>query len=93
LQNVIERSVIVCDADEFTIDDSWIPTGEYGMTLSNTLASQERTMIEDALRETRGRVYGPSGAATRLGMARSTLESRIRALRIDKHRFRLRRAT
>jgi formate hydrogenlyase transcriptional activator len=91
LQNVIERSVIVCESDEFTVDESWLSTrpaigGQ--LKLSSTLAAQEKTIIEDALRVTGGRVDGPSGAAARLGMPRSTLESRIRALKIAKTRFR-----
>jgi PAS domain S-box-containing protein len=90
LQNVIERSVIVCDTDEFMIDESWLstPPPAKDRVLSSTLASHERTIIEDALRASGGRVYGPSGAAVRLGIARSTLESKIRALSIDKNRFR-----
>jgi formate hydrogenlyase transcriptional activator len=54
--------------------------------------AHEKTIIEDALRVCDGRVYGPSGAATRLGIPRSTLESKIRALRINKSRFRQRPA-
>ncbi|MDN7183268.1 sigma 54-interacting transcriptional regulator [Caballeronia sp. SEWSISQ10-4 2] len=95
LQNVIERSVIVCDSEEFTIDDSWLPTRpsvDSRLALSSTLVAHEKTIIEDALRVCDGRVYGPSGAATRLGIPRSTLESKIRALRIDKSRFRQRPA-
>jgi transcriptional regulator with GAF, ATPase, and Fis domain len=95
LQNVIERSVIVCDSEEFTIDDSWLPTRppvDSRLALSSTLVAHEKTIIEDALRACDGRVYGPSGAATRLGIPRSTLESKIRALRIDKSRFRQRPA-
>ncbi|KWR91560.1 hypothetical protein RM96_03490 [Cupriavidus sp. IDO] len=95
LQNVIERSVIVCDAEEFTIDDSWLPTRppvDSRLALSSTLAAHEKAIIEDALRACDGRVYGPSGAATRLGIPRSTLESKIRALGIDKCRFRQPRA-
>jgi formate hydrogenlyase transcriptional activator len=56
--------------------------------LSSSLAEHEKAMVENALRATRGRVYGPAGAAARLGIPRSTLESKIRALRIDKSRFR-----
>jgi PAS domain S-box-containing protein len=96
LQNVIERSVIVCDTDEFRIDASWLstaPPAKDSRVLSSTLASHERTMIEDALRASGGRVFGPSGAAARLGIARSTLESKIRGLSIDKNRFRPRRTT
>ena len=92
LQNVIERSVIVSDGDEFTVDERWLtPRGERssaGIGLSGALTAREKAMVEDALRTTAGRVFGPSGAATLLGIPRSTLESRIRALKIDKSRFR-----
>lgn len=91
LQNVIERSVIVCESEEFKIDDSWLSAGtpaEGPVTLSITLASHERDIIEEALRACGGRVFGPAGAAVWLGMPRSTLESKIRALKIDKNRFR-----
>jgi transcriptional regulator with GAF, ATPase, and Fis domain len=94
LQNVVERSVIVCDGDEFTIDENWLSAGpviETRLALSGTLAAQEKAIIEEALRASGGQVFGPAGAAQRLGLARSTLESRIRALRIDKSRFRARR--
>jgi formate hydrogenlyase transcriptional activator len=91
LQNVIERSVIVCESDEFTVDKSWLSTRPAiggRLKLSSALAAQEKAAIEDALRATRGRVDGPAGAAAGLGMPRSTLESRIRSLKIDKTRFR-----
>jgi PAS domain S-box-containing protein len=91
LQNVIERSVIVCDTDEFTVDESWVssrPAIEGPRALSGTVAAQEKALIEDALRACSGRVYGPAGAAARLGIPRSTLESKILALRINKNRFR-----
>ena len=91
LQNVIERSVILCDTDEFTVDESWLSTApgvESSQALSSTLASHEKAIIEDALRASGGRVFGPSGAAARLGIARSTLESRVRALGIRKNSFR-----
>jgi len=94
LQNVIERSVIVCDTDEFTVDESWLTTGSTparNAGLSSSLAAHEKTVIEEALRASGGRVYGPSGAAARLGIARSTLESKIQVLGIDKNRFRGRR--
>src|SRR5216684_3769067 len=91
LQNVIERSVIVADTDEFTVDESWLstrPAVENRLGKSGTLASHEKGLIEDALRATGGRVFGPSGAAARLGIPRSTLESKIRTLKISKSRFR-----
>src|SRR5712675_2327429 len=91
LQNVIERSVIVSDTEEFTVDESWLsaaPRVESRFGLSGALASHEKALIEDALRATEGRVFGPSGAAARLGIPRSTLESKIRTLKINKNRFR-----
>jgi len=92
LQNVIERSVIVSETDEFTVDESWLSQRGRrlgaGVGLSSSLAAHEKAIVEDALRASRGRVFGPSGAAARLGVPRSTLESRIRTLKIDKRRFR-----
>jgi len=91
LQNVIERSVIVCDTNEFAVDESWLSTGrevESAGALSNKLSAYEKAIIEEALRASDGQVFGPTGAATRLRIPRSTLESRIRALRINKSRFR-----
>jgi formate hydrogenlyase transcriptional activator len=92
LQNVIERSVIVSDTDEFIVDESWLSTGrkvEGGAgALSSKLSAYEKMIIEEALRASGGQVFGPTGAAARLRIPRSTLESRIRALRINKSRFR-----
>jgi formate hydrogenlyase transcriptional activator len=93
LQNVIERSVIVSDTDEFTVDESWLssPHGiQNRLAQSGTFADQEKAFIEEALRVSGGRVFGRSGAAERLGIPRSTLESKIRALGINKNRFRTR---
>jgi PAS domain S-box-containing protein len=93
LQNVIERSVILCDGDEFEVDESWLPVERAAPhALTKTLAAHERVIIEQALRDSSGRVFGPSGAATRLGIPRSTLESRIRVLGINKSSFRASRA-
>ncbi len=93
LQNVIERSVIMCDTENFSVDETWLAQqpvaseskGQSG--LSQKLAAQEREMIEAALSESGGQVFGPSGAAAMLGMPRSTVESKIRTLRINKNRF------
>src|SRR5262249_25007059 len=93
LQNVIERSVIVCDSDEFAVDESWLSTQRTSgspAAVPGTLAAQEKAIIEAALKACGGRVFGPSGAAERLGVPRSTLDSKIRALRINKSRFRKR---
>jgi transcriptional regulator with GAF, ATPase, and Fis domain len=98
LQNIIERSVIVCDTEYISVDESWLsrqplasePKGrpeEGRPEISRRLASREKEMIEAALRESGGRVSGPSGAAVRLGIPGSTLDSKIRSLRIDKNRF------
>jgi PAS domain S-box-containing protein len=93
LQNVIERSVIVCETENFSVDESWlsrqpIAAGPKSQReLSQKLAAHEKEMIEAVLNESGGRVFGPSGAAARLGMPRSTLESKIRSLKINKKRF------
>ena len=93
LQNVIQRSVIVCETEFFSVDASWLSRQPLAteprssLDLSEKLAAHEKDMIEAALRECEGRVFGPSGAAVKLGMPRSTLESKIRSLKIDKNRF------
>jgi formate hydrogenlyase transcriptional activator len=92
LQNIIERSVIVCETENLSIDESWLSrrthTNSKGRSgLEQNLAAQEKEMIEAALKECGGRVFGPLGAAAMLGMPRSTLESRIKSLKIDKGRF------
>jgi formate hydrogenlyase transcriptional activator len=93
LQNVIERSVIVCETETFSVDESWLSRRpvttdpKAKAELSEMLAAQEKEMIEAALRESGGRVSGPSGAAAKLGIHRSTLDSKIVSLQINKHRF------
>jgi PAS domain S-box-containing protein len=93
LQNVIERSVILSDTNEFTVDESWLSgasAAESRLGLYGTMAAHEKAVVEEALRASGGRVAGPSGAAARLGLPRSTLESKIRGLKISKSRFRAR---
>ncbi|HTB13104.1 MAG TPA: sigma 54-interacting transcriptional regulator [Bryobacteraceae bacterium] len=90
LQNVIERSVIVCETKTFSVDESWLsrrPEPKVQFDFSERLVAQEKEMIEAALRETKGRVFGPSGAAAKLGMPGTTLDSKIKALKINKNRF------
>jgi transcriptional regulator with GAF, ATPase, and Fis domain len=93
LQNIIERSVILCETANFSVDERWVsqklPEGkaECQLYLSDKVAAQEKEIIEAALQECQGRVYGPSGAAMKLGIARSTLESKIQSLKINKNRF------
>ena len=92
LQNVIERAVILCDDETFSVDEVWVrhePSrpSEASKKLGSLGADQEKELIESALAESRGRVAGPSGAAAMLGIPRSTLETKIRSLRIDKYHF------
>jgi transcriptional regulator with GAF, ATPase, and Fis domain len=97
LQNVIERSVIMCETENFSVDKTWLSwhaqrplatEPKIPLDLPEKLAAQEKEMIEAALRESAGRAFGPSGAATKLGMPRSTLESKIKSLKISKNSFR-----
>jgi formate hydrogenlyase transcriptional activator len=95
LQNVVERAVVLCDDDAFSVDETWlkrklpqdspsrIPEGALG----RLAADQERQIIEAALAETGGRIAGPSGAAAKLGIPRQTLDSKISSLGINKNRF------
>jgi transcriptional regulator with GAF, ATPase, and Fis domain len=93
LQNIVERSLIICDSENFSVDVSWqarIPVSSgagFQPALSRRLMTSEKGIIETALAETKGRVSGASGAALILGLPPSTLESKIRALSINKHLF------
>ncbi len=92
LQNVIERSVIVCETETLTVDESWISSeSSQSRHLNQPLARkplvEEKEIIESALARARGKVWGPSGAAAELGVPPSTLDSKIRTLKIDKYRF------
>jgi len=84
--------VIVSDTDSLSVDERWLieqsPSAPpQTPPLDDDLVAHEKARIEAALAESNGRVSGPSGAAARLGVPRSTLESRILALKIKKHRF------
>jgi PAS domain S-box-containing protein len=92
LQNVIERSVILCDGENFSVDESWLSRDgtqvfQANQLLTQELVSHEKTIIEAALAESRGQVSGVSGAAAKLGIPPSTLESKIRSLKIKKQQF------
>jgi PAS domain S-box-containing protein len=92
LQNIVERSVILCSGDTFWIEKAWLasvqpPRQELAGPLPDTLQNQEREIIETALAESKGKVAGPEGAAAKLGIPRSTLDSKIKQLRIKKRRF------
>jgi DNA-binding NtrC family response regulator len=93
LQNVIERSVVICESETFSIDENWLRSrleenneADRVVTLRMS-ASEEKEAIETALARSQGRISGPAGAAARLGIPPSTLDSKIKALRINKHRF------
>jgi transcriptional regulator with GAF, ATPase, and Fis domain len=94
LQNVVERSVILSTGDVLRVDESWLcyessesPSMIQASPQLTAAEHDERETIEAALAESRGRVSGPLGAAAKLRVPRSTLESRIRALKINKSRF------
>jgi PAS domain S-box-containing protein len=101
LQNVIERSIILSSGDVFSVDELWL-SKETSRSASRFEASapfkgeveprSEREIIEAALADTRGRVSGPSGAAAKLGVPPSTLDHRIKALKINKNQFKFREA-
>jgi DNA-binding NtrC family response regulator len=85
----------VCETENFSVDESWLSqklperkAESELLYLSEKVAAREKEIIEAALRNSQGRVFGPSGAAAKLGIARSTLEAKIRSLKINKNRFR-----
>ncbi len=92
LQNVIERSVILCDGDTISVDPSWLSlesttAQQKSQPFGKKSPAQEKETIEAALAKTGGRVSGPAGAAAALEIPASTLESKIRSLGINKFRF------
>src|SRR2546422_7489409 len=92
LQNVIERAVILCDGEIFSVDEAWLTrvapkSPATSVPLVANLVEREREMLETALREAKGVIGGPTGAAAKLGIPRQTLESKIRKLGINRHRF------
>jgi PAS domain S-box-containing protein len=92
LQNIVERSLILSSGDTFSIEKAWLtaaqpPRQELAGPLPDTLQNHERKIIETALAESKGKVAGPEGAAAKLGIPRSTLDSKIKQLGIKKHRF------
>jgi formate hydrogenlyase transcriptional activator len=96
LQNVVERAVLLCDDDTFSVDASWLKQDSRRDARSGTAqvrglgkleADEERQLIEAALSASGGRISGPSGAAAKLGIPRQTLESKIVSLGINKAKF------
>ena len=98
LQNVIERGVILCEGEIFSVDETWLRrepavAPSRTATLNGTLVRQEKEMIEAALFESQGRISGPAGAAAKLGLPARTLDSKIKRLRINKYRFKVPQAS
>jgi DNA-binding NtrC family response regulator len=96
LQNVVERSVIVSPDDVFCVDEAWLSTdagkthpGQRVPESTDGDSGRERKIIETALTESGGRVYGTNGAAAKLRIPPSTLDSKIKKLKIRKNRFKL----
>jgi len=93
LQNVIERSVILSDGEVLRVDPSNLAHESPPCITAPTSAESgsaeldRKARIEAVLRETRGKVYGPNGAAVRLHIAGTTLDSQIVALGIKKYQF------
>ena len=84
--------MILCDGETFCVDETWLTpvtpkSAATGVPLVANLVEREKEMIETALREAQGLISGPTGAATKLGIPRQTLESKIRKLGINRHRF------
>jgi len=102
LQNVIERAVILCDGETFSVDETWLQRKPNRQSLSmasgagvlakdkKEFVERERKAIETALAECHGRVSGPGGAAAKLGIPPQTLDSKIVNLGIDKRLFKVR---
>ena len=97
LQNVVERSVVLSSGDVFSVDESWLSkaSSQRGSRVQASRPfedeqSAERELIEAALKESRGRVAGPNGAAAKLGIPRSTLAYKIKTLDIRKSQFKFR---
>ena len=93
LQNIVERSVILCAGDTFWVDEAWLssqndPRPRSSALLTENLQNYEKELIEAALLESNGKVAGPNGAAAKLGVPRSTLDFKIQLLNIKKHSIR-----
>ena len=97
LQNVIQRAIVLCESETFSVDETWLKREKHRLSgsvipLGATLAEHEKEIIEAALADCGGQVSGPTGAAAKLGLPRQTLESKITALGINKNRFKTRQA-
>jgi PAS domain S-box-containing protein len=94
LQNVIERAVILCEGETFSVEESWLkreapPRFARPEPLNGVLVKQEKQIIEAALAESNGRISGTAGAAAKLGLPSRTLDSKVKRLKINKYKFKL----
>jgi formate hydrogenlyase transcriptional activator len=94
LQNVVERAVILCEGDTFSVEETWLKREPPSRSvrpgpLNGVLVKQEKEMIESALAESQGRISGPAGAAAKLGLPARTLDSKIKRLKINKYRYKV----
>src|ERR1700728_477969 len=92
LQNVIERAVILCEGETFSIDETWLQRKSNqasgravyraGILVEDKkeFADRERKTIEAVLAECHGLISSPRGAAAKLGIPHQTLESKIARL-------------
>ncbi len=92
LQNVVERAVILCEGETVSLEETWLKREPPSKSvrpgpLNGVLVKQEKEMIEVALAESNGRISGAAGAAAKLGLPSRTLDSKIKRLKINKHRF------
>jgi formate hydrogenlyase transcriptional activator len=92
LQSVIERSVILCESEILSVDPSWLSVASAKLSrrscsLAERLQEEEKNCIESALAESKGKISGDFGAAAKLGIPSSTLESKIKTLKIQKYQF------
>jgi DNA-binding NtrC family response regulator len=93
LQNIVERSVILCSGETFSIDEGWLSIQDESAKsaapakMTRILQDQEKGIIESALAESRGNIAGKGGTAAKLGIPPSTLDSKIKQLKIRKDRF------
>jgi formate hydrogenlyase transcriptional activator len=94
LQNVVERAVILCEGETFSVEETWLKKEPSSKSvrpgpLNGVLVKQEKEIIEVALAESRGRISGAAGAAAKLGLPSRTLDSKIKRLKINKYRFKI----
>jgi formate hydrogenlyase transcriptional activator len=94
LQNVVERAVILCEGETFSVEEMWLKKEPSSQSvrpgpLNGVLVKQEKEIIEVALAESSGRISGAAGAAAKLGLPSRTLDSKIKRLKINKYRFKI----